>query len=242
MPASAAADIDPPDVLQGELSAEQLVVPAAGTATIQVRAHLSDAQGVTSAFIQAVPDNFLDVLLRALTKGADPGDLEDLLPAPVPLRLVAGSAQDGTWEGTIHIRRKNLPGRYGVGLIAMDRNHNTAASAEFGHFQARYRTSLRADISPGTVAQGDAVTVSGRLGRVTPDGWAPFAHRRVEVQFRPAGSQGWHTRGTLVTGADGTFANATRFHAQRDGAWRIRFEGGTTHAPATSATAAVTTS
>jgi hypothetical protein len=234
-PAAAAADIDPPDVLQAQLSTQQLVVPAAGTAPVRVRVHLSDPQGVAAGFMYAMPDDFPDALIGLLEGGEDPGDLSALLPSPVPLRLVAGTVYDGTWAGTIRIRRTNLPGRYTVGLSAMDRNDNMASSAEVGHFRARYRTVMRADISPNAVAQGDAVTVSGRLNHVTPAGLAPFANRRVEVQFRPAGSDRWATRGTLLTGADGTFANASRFHAQRDGAWRIRFNGGRTYGPATSA-------
>jgi hypothetical protein len=240
--AAAPADLDPPDVLNGELSTPEVVVTAVGTAKIEVRAHLSDPQGVANGFVTAVPDDFLDFLVGAIDTGKDPGDLDALLPAPAPLRLIAGTVQDGTWAGTIRVKRTNLPGSYTVGLIAMDRSHNIASSSELGHFQARFRTALRADISPATVDQGDVVTVSGRLGRVAPAGWAPFAHRPVEVQFRPAGSPGWHTRGILMTGADGRFANSTRFHAKRDGAWRIRFNGGSKYAPGTSAADVVTTS
>lgn len=234
VPAGAAADIDPPDVRQAQLSTQQVVVPANGTAPVRVQVRLSDPQGVAAGFMYAMPDDS-EALIGFLEGSEDPGDLSALFPSPAPLRLVAGTVYDGTWAGTIRIRRTNLPGGYTIGLSAMDRNDNMASSAEVGHFRARYRTALRADITPNAVAQGDAVTVSGRLNHVTPAGLAPFANRRVEVQFRPAGSERWATRGTLVTGADGRFANASRFHAQRDGAWRIRFNGGSTYAPATSA-------
>ena len=241
-PAGAAADIDPPDMRQAELSTQDVVMPAAGSAPVRVRVRLSDPQGVAAGFLHAMPEDFPDALLGALEGGEDPGDLSAWLPSPVALRLVAGTVYDGTWAGTIRIRSTNLTGPYTVGLSAMDRNDNMAASMEVGHFRARYRTAVKADISPGAVAQGDPVTVSGRLGQLTPKGWAPLAHRRVAVQFRPAGSPKWVTKGNLMTGADGTFTSASRFHAQRDGAWRIQFNGGRAYAPATSAADTVTVS
>lgn len=234
-PAGAAGDIDPPDMTRGQLSTQQVVMPATGTAAVRVRVHLSDPQGVAIAVAHAMAEDFPEALLGALERGEDPGDFEKWFPAPAQLRLVDGTVYDGIWAGTIRIRRTNLPGSYTVGLSAMDRNDNMAASMEFGHFRARYGTAVRADIASETVAKGDAVTVSGRLAQVTPTGWAPLAQRRVAVQFRADGAQKWTTKGTLLTGADGTFANATRFHAQHDGAWRVQFNGGRTYAPAASA-------
>ena len=129
-PADAAADIDPPDVLGAQLSTQQVVVPAAGSAGVQVTVHLSDPQGVAGAMVQAMPDDFLDVLLDPKNEPKDGDDLAHLIaliPSPVPLRLVAGTAYDGTWAGTIHVRHANLPGRYTVALTAVDRNENVAA-------------------------------------------------------------------------------------------------------------------
>lgn len=241
VPAGAAADIDPPDMEQAQLSTQQVVMPAAGSVPVRVRVHLSDPQGVAVAMVHAMPDNFVDVVL-ADPGGLDPDDFINLIPSPASLRLVAGTKYDGTWAGTIRIRRTNLTGPYTVGLSAIDSNDNMAGSMNVGQFRARYGTAVKADITPTTTPSDDAVTVSGRLRHVTPAGWAPLAHRRVEVQVRPAGSDRWATKGTLLTGSDGTFADASRFHANRDGAWRIRFAGGRTQAPAASVADTVTVS
>ena len=241
VPAGAAGDIDPPDVDQAQLSTQQVVMPAAGTVPVRVRVHLSDPQGVAMAMVHAMPDNFEDVVM-ADQGGLDPEEFFSLIPSPASLRLVAGTKYDGTWAGTIRIRRTNLSGPYTVGLSAIDSNDNMAGSMNVGKFRARYGTAVKADIAPTAAPSDDAVTVSGRARHVTPAGWAPLAHRRVEVQFRPAGSDRWVTKGTLMTGADGTFADASRFQAKHDGAWRIRFAGGRALAPAVSAADVVTTS
>lgn len=245
-PASAASDIAAPQLLSATTDSDDVTLRAVGVDRMRVRVHVTDRSGVANVAMFAMPERMPDDFLANVDPDGDGEPDEAALGALAEvfsireLRLVSGTARDGVWSGTVLLSRRTAVGPYSVSLMAMDKVGNMAMSTAAAHFTARWRTAVRGlDVSPEGAAPGSAVTVAGRLMHVTSAGWEGFGNRGLKVQFRPAGSSTWTTKGAVRSRADGTFSNSTKFHANRTGAWRVTFAGGKLNAPSTSGADAV---
>lgn len=245
-PASAASDIAAPQLLSATTDSDDVTLRAVGVDRVRVRVHITDRSGVANVAMFAMPERMPDDFLANVDPDGDGEPDEAALGALAEvfsireLRLVSGTARDGVWGGTVPLSRRAAVGPYSVSLMAMDKVGNMAMSTAAAEFTARWRTAVRGfDVSPEGAAPGSAVTVAGRLMHVTSAGWEGFGNRELKVQFRPAGSSTWTTKGAVRSRADGTFSNSTKFHATRTGAWRVTFAGGKLNAASTSGAVAV---
>ncbi|GHE05843.1 calcium-binding protein [Streptomyces alanosinicus] len=102
-----------------------------------------------------------------------------------------------------------------------------------GTFLMKRAARLTADATPEPVAAGGLVTVKGALTRANwgkGGTYGGYAGQSVKLQFRKAGTTGYHTVKTVTSGADGALtAKAT---AASSGYWRWSFTGTDTTGPA----------
>jgi hypothetical protein len=221
-PATAATDTKAPVIVSAGLNNNQMILPAVGFGTLRVNARITDNGGVKQ-------------VAGAMFHNGEILQFEGqdwIFPVP----RISGTAKDGTYSTLFGFDKAEAVGKWELRLLALDAVGNVSAPKVAGTYQAKYKTrTVKFNVGPEPAAIGQAIKVSGQLQHVTPTGWAAFGARDVKVQFKAAGTSVWVTKGTLRTDSDGKFSNATKFHANSKGAWRVQFTGGATNAASTSA-------
>lgn len=129
-----------------------------------------------------------------------------------------------TWRGRAYVDRDTPTGRYRLLVVAYDRDGNVGEADGLAPTYLKRNTRMPAfNAGHEPVAQGDPLTVGGRLTRLSPRyGYVGYAGKTVEVWFRPVGGA-WSRLGSATTGVDGRWARA--FRASVDGTWQARFAG-----------------
>ncbi|MFI1704342.1 hypothetical protein ACWDDN_07545 [Streptomyces griseoruber] len=76
-----------------------------------------------------------------------------------------------------------------------------------------------ANASPEPVRKGRTITVTGVLQEAKPGttAWKAYGGRKVQILFRPKGTNTWYLMTTVTTKTNGSFSKG--FKAQKDGTW-----------------------
>jgi hypothetical protein len=151
--------------------------------------------------------------------------------------LVSGTRTDGVWRSRGYFDRKSDPGKWYLYYSALSSDQyleNWSAASFLVRRQTRL-TSVK--IGPNRVRSGSAITVSGRLWRLTPKGpddFAPYARGTVNIVFKRRGTKTWKSAGTARTDSSGRFTR--RIKPTKDGTWAVFFPGTLNEQPVLSAT------
>jgi hypothetical protein len=120
-----------------------------------------------------------------------------------------------------------------------DENDPNAGSTQETTFSLLRRATWGRSVNAGPepVKAGAKLSIKGTLGRVNWNGakkitYVGYGARKVQVQFRAAGSTSWVTIKSVLTGQTGKVA--TTVPAVKTGAWRIHFSGNAVTSPADS--------
>ncbi|MES2468718.1 MAG: hypothetical protein V4675_15545 [Verrucomicrobiota bacterium] len=135
---------------------------------------------VASSFSRSpasLPEGALPGLVEFTVHVSDPAEIIDvagfLFKSPVtsssgrnefPLKLIAGTPQNGTWRGRVKLSRNNLPGDYVTGFRVMDRTGDTATYGVWPYYALSYPAGWPGDFT--ITAGGPALTAyqSWKLG------------------------------------------------------------------------------
>lgn len=223
-PASAAKDTSAPRIVSASLSEDSLTVPRTGVSKpTKFRVHVTDNVGVDGVVVGIFQGG--ELVLDAASN-----------PYVFEVDRKSGTKRDGVYLGGWVHHRSEPVGRFTVRVVAYDAQANYSEDTKIGSFVSTYKTRVQTfDVTPDKADKGEDLTISGVLEHVQADGWDGMADRALTVQFRPAGSSSWKTKGSVSTDSDGAFENSTKFDASRDGSWRVTFAGNGKNAAVTSA-------
>jgi hypothetical protein len=150
--------------------------------------------------------------------------------------LVSGTRTDGVWRSRAYFDRSSSPGKWYLyySAISSDQYISDYSAASFLVRRQTRLTNIK--IGPDKIRSGSAITVSGRLWRLTPKGpddFAPFPGATVNIVFKRRGTTAWKSAGTARTDSTGRFTR--RVKPTKDGTWAVFFPGTLNEQPVLSA-------
>jgi len=230
---ASADDTTPPAISSVDVRPEPVGLYKSGSTKITVDVKVTDEVGVTSVhvYLHAVP--------------RDPDDTEYPDTVVTWASLVSGTAQEGSWRGTLSLDKADTTGMWTTELGVRDAADNGQFAGRvydegyevppIDDFYVKRNTMIRDFNVAEPVVRGAFVRMYGRLVRLDPTrGYVGYQGKAMRVLFRPTGSTTWIDRGAVTTNARGYFANFHMFRAWRDGIWKVRFDGTANYLPESS--------
>jgi hypothetical protein len=206
--AGPAEDTTPPVIVSLDVRPELVALDGSNRVEVVLEAHVTDDVAVTVGKGFLIGPSFYGI----------PTEEE------FALELVEGDAQDGIWRGTLVFTNRSAPaGKWTSEACFGDAAHPYYCqdSAPADVFHVKRSTTIRGFNIAEPVARGSQLRMHGRLLRLKRNGtFVAFGKKKVLVFFKPAGTGTWRFKGSVLTSADGSFANR-QFKARRDGAWRV---------------------
>ena len=195
---------------------------------------------VLTAEVDVADDVAVEQVLASLHRDRDRADGSTGVPWAQSISLGRFTRVPGTstWRARAYVDQDTPTGRYRLRVVAFDVDGGAGDADGLAPTYLKRNTRMPAfDAGRGPVAQGDPLTVGGRLTRLSPrHGYVGYVGKAVDVWFRPVGGA-WSLVGRASTGADGRWTHA--FRATVDGTWQARFAGTSHHHAQASGTDAV---